>query len=359
MGYARCQYRYGMFVERSTGASESVYSPGTLVAVSEFSGARRWLKGDRKVSSHEWVRYASLKDLRIVGGMGKMLQTFIDDVHPDDVMTYSEPGSEDGGRAYRRLGFKSEGIVTKPGFSCEKLRLTICPVAGTNLSTEMDCKLAIFDLDGTLLDTLGDLGEAVNHAIGTRGYPTHQMPEFRQMVGSGVRKLVYLSLPEDVRENQDILAPCLADFLSWYKAHIDIKTVPYEGMPELLQTLVASGVKVAVASNKFIDGATHLMGRYYPDIPWTAVLGERPGLALKPAPDMIQEIIATADVTPDQVFMIGDAGTDIQAAKAAGVRSIGCAWGFRPRADLVAAGADYILESPSDLYSILLPDETR
>lgn len=125
MGDASCRYRYGMFVRRKTGASESSYPEETLVAVSEFSAARRWTKGDRRISSYEWIRYASLRDLRIVGGMGKMLQAFIEDVSPDDVMTYSDPSSEDGGAAYRRLGFVSEGIIEKPEFSCEKFRLKL------------------------------------------------------------------------------------------------------------------------------------------------------------------------------------------------------------------------------------------
>ena len=122
MGSTSCRYLYGLFVRRSTGSRESQVEPGTLVAVAGFSSARRWVKNDRRVSSYEWVRYASLPGIRVVGGMGRLLGTFADEVHPDDVMSYSEPGSVDGGISYRVLGFESEGMVEKPGFRCEKFR---------------------------------------------------------------------------------------------------------------------------------------------------------------------------------------------------------------------------------------------
>lgn len=123
LGNTTCRYRYGLFVDRSTGSDELKLEPGTMVAVSTFSNARRWQKGDRKVSSYEWIRYASIDGIRIVGGMGKMLKAFIDEVHPDDVMSYADISWPDGGEAYRALGFEEEEIVQKPGFTCRKFRL--------------------------------------------------------------------------------------------------------------------------------------------------------------------------------------------------------------------------------------------
>ena len=117
-----CRYCYGLFVRRCTGAGEAGLPVGTLVAVAGFSGARRWNKDGVVVSSYEWVRYASLAGYRVVGGMGKLLGHFVSEVHPDDVMSYSDPGSADGGGVYRKLGFESEGTVSKPGFVCEKFR---------------------------------------------------------------------------------------------------------------------------------------------------------------------------------------------------------------------------------------------
>lgn len=125
LGDTSCRYRYGLFVERSTGENEYAVASGTMVAVSEFSNARRWMKGDKRISSYEWVRYASLKGVRVTGGMGKMLQYFIDEVHPDDVMTYADVSWPDGGDVYSKLGFEEEGLVERPGFICRKFRLKL------------------------------------------------------------------------------------------------------------------------------------------------------------------------------------------------------------------------------------------
>lgn len=121
MGSASCRYSYGLFVRRRTGASEAVLPDGELVAVATFSSLRRWHKENGVVISCEWIRYASLPDIRVVGGMGKLLSAFVRDVRPDDVMTYADPGWSDG-NTYRRLGFKEEGEVVKPGFRCMKFR---------------------------------------------------------------------------------------------------------------------------------------------------------------------------------------------------------------------------------------------
>lgn len=125
LGETTCRYRYGLFVERATGSGELKLPQGTLAAVSEFSNARRWTKGDKRISSYEWVRYASIDGIRIVGGMGKMLQAFVEDVHPDDVMSYADISWPDGGDAYRALGFSEEGTVDRPGFTCRKFRLKL------------------------------------------------------------------------------------------------------------------------------------------------------------------------------------------------------------------------------------------
>lgn len=125
LGDTGCRYRYGLFVERSTGAEEASLPAGTLVAVAGFSGARRWLKGERRISSYEWVRYASIEGIRVTGGMSKLLNAFIGEVHPDDIMSYADPDSPDHGDVYRTLGFASEGMAEKPGFRCEKFRLKL------------------------------------------------------------------------------------------------------------------------------------------------------------------------------------------------------------------------------------------
>lgn len=125
LGDTTARYRYGLFVSRTTGAEEAALPAGTLVAVSTFSNARRWQKDGRTVSSYEWIRYASIEGVRVVGGMGKLLQTFIDDVHPDDVMSYADADWPDGGDAYRTLGFTAEATVQRAGHTNIKYRKTI------------------------------------------------------------------------------------------------------------------------------------------------------------------------------------------------------------------------------------------
>ncbi len=123
LGSTGSRYRYGLFVERSTGKGEEKLPEGTLVAVATFSNARRWIKDGVKISSYEWVRYASLPGLRVIGGMGKLLCAFIDEVNPDDIMSYADAQMQDGGEAYRRLGFVEEGIVEGEGYRNVKFRL--------------------------------------------------------------------------------------------------------------------------------------------------------------------------------------------------------------------------------------------
>lgn len=122
MGSTGGRFRYGMFLRRRTGRSETVLPEGTLVAVAVFSSARKWVKEGREVRSFEWIRYASLSGLRVVGGMSRMLDFFALEQAPDDVMSYADPVSADGGEVYKKLGFKSEGFVSKPNFNCEKFR---------------------------------------------------------------------------------------------------------------------------------------------------------------------------------------------------------------------------------------------
>lgn len=127
LGNTDCRYRYGLFVKRCTGSSEAPFEPGTLVAVASFSSPRHRVSDGRRESSYEWVRYASLGGLRVVGGMGKLLSAFIEDRHPDDVMTYADAAEEDSGAVYLKLGFVRECLVERPGFRSWKFRLTLRP----------------------------------------------------------------------------------------------------------------------------------------------------------------------------------------------------------------------------------------
>ena len=215
----------------------------------------------------------------------------------------------------------------------------------------MNTRLAIFDLDGTLLDTIGDLAVACNTVLALRGLPQHSYAEYCGFVGNGIMRLVERALPEPLRTPENV-ALARADFVRYYTEHIDTYTRPYEGIPALLAELTRRGVRLAVASNKFQAGTEKLVARFFPDIRFVAVLGQREGVPLKPDPAVAEEILALTGVARREAFFVGDSGIDILTAKAAGIRSAGVAWGFRARAELEEAGADHLVERADELLGI-------
>ena len=213
-------------------------------------------------------------------------------------------------------------------------------------------KLAIFDLDGTLIDTIEDLGTAVNHALGLRGLALHSMAEYKDMVGHGVRNLVKDALAGSLgRQPEDALVDsALADFVDYYVAHIDVHTRPYPGIQALLSKLQGKGLKLAGASNKFQEGAEKLVKEFFPDIRFVAVLGNSPELPLKPDAAVVQLVLDKAGVSREEAVFVGDSATDMKTAANGGVRSIGVSWGFRPRTDLEQSGAMDIADSAEQLF---------
>lgn len=217
----------------------------------------------------------------------------------------------------------------------------------------MKTQLAIFDLDGTLLDTIDDLAAAADHALAVRSLPRHTTEAYRQMVGGGIRLLMRRALPEYLRTDEYI-DRCLADFVDYYTENIDRRTRPYEGIEQLVAELSRRGVKMAVASNKFQAGTERLVGRFFPDAGFVAVSGNREGMPLKPDAAVVEQIIARAGVDRSGVVMIGDSGVDIATARNAEIRSIGVAWGFRSREELAAAGAGEIVSTAEELREAIL-----
>ena len=196
-------------------------------------------------------------------------------------------------------------------------------------------KLILWDLDGTLIDTLEDLAEAVNHALKLRGLPLHSVDEYRKMVGHGVRNLVQQALETSIQEVNDLLIDAtLADFKEYYQAHIDVHTRPYPGMPELLTQLLAKGIKMAVASNKFQEGTEYLIKEFFPDIQFVAILGNRPGYPLKPEPAIVQEVLSKGSIGPEDAVMVGDSPTDMRTAANGGIEAIAVSWGYRAKEEL-------------------------
>lgn len=210
----------------------------------------------------------------------------------------------------------------------------------------MRYKLVLFDLDGTLLDTIDDLSEAVNHAMGLRGFPLHTRNEYMKMVGNGVRNLVQRALPAEEREDETLLDAALADFKAYYTSHIDVHTRPFAGMEDLLWQLHRGGVKMAIASNKFQEGIEYLVNRFFAGIPFVSVLGNRPGYPLKPDPEIVREVLRQCALAPTDALMVGDSPTDMKTAENGGIRGIAVSWGYRP---MQGSGAVTVVDSVAEL----------
>lgn len=215
-------------------------------------------------------------------------------------------------------------------------------------------KLAIFDLDGTLLNTIGDLADAVDYVMRSRNLPEHTNAEYRQMVGGGIKRLVERALPAELAANEQYVEECVTQFRRYYVDNIDRHTVPYEGMPELLRKLQSMGMKLAVASNKFQHGTDRLVAKFFGDIEFVAVEGNREGAPLKPDPAIIHNILRKAGIEGNDAVMIGDSGIDIRTAAAAGIDSIGVSWGFRFAEELYEAGATNVATTMEELERELL-----
>ena len=208
-------------------------------------------------------------------------------------------------------------------------------------------KLVIFDLDGTLLNTIEDLAAGVNHTLAAHGLPQHTIDEYTLMVGNGMRKLVMRALPENLAADDAFVDSMLAEFLNYYADHIDICTKPYPGIPELINVLPTDGYRLAVASNKIQAGAEKLISEFFPGIPFVAVMGNSPQYPLKPDAALVEYIMKKAGTDRAHTIMVGDSGTDIQTARNAGIPIIAVSWGFRPRHELTAA--DFIADDVSSL----------
>lgn len=221
----------------------------------------------------------------------------------------------------------------------------------------MKYNLVIFDLDGTLIDTIEDLGAAADFAMKENGYPQHSVSEYRKMVGHGIRNLIINALPDALKQDEKVVETCLESFVEYYSEHIDVHTRPYAGMHDLLRSLQDEGSALAVASNKFQFGTEKLVAEFFPDIRFAAILGNAPGRPLKPDAEIVHLAIKAAFGGAKEnlrIAMVGDSATDIRTAFNAGVDAIGVTWGFRTRAELESAGAGTLIDSVSALRSALL-----
>ena len=214
----------------------------------------------------------------------------------------------------------------------------------------MKHKLVLFDLDGTLLDTLEDLSEAVNYALQLRGLTLHTQEEYMTMVGHGVRNLVLKALPADKQADDAYVDAALADFKAYYTAHIDVYTHPYPGMQEVVNKLNKEGVCLAIASNKFQEGTEYLVNKFFPGVSFVAVLGNRPGYPLKPDPEIVGEVLRKSGVSREDAIMVGDSATDMKTAANGGIDRIAVDWGYR---SMKGTPGLTVVESAEELLNIL------
>jgi phosphoglycolate phosphatase len=213
-------------------------------------------------------------------------------------------------------------------------------------------KLIVFDLDGTLINSLEDLADSANHVLIQHRFPTHPVDAYRYFVGDGVRKLIERILPQEER-NEAQIEQCRQEFVDYYKIHMEDKTAVYEGITDLLNALKARGLKIAVATNKVHIAVAPLMAKYFPGIAFDSLIGQREGIPVKPAPQIMYDILKETGCKTSETLHVGDTATDMQLAHNAGVTPVGVLWGYRPLSELQDAGARYIIEHPLELLELL------
>jgi len=216
----------------------------------------------------------------------------------------------------------------------------------------MAFKAVIFDLDGTLLDTIEDLTDSMNAALAEMGLPGRTLDECKQLVGDGLETFVRRALPGSARQNPAMTARLKELMRAEYRIRQTRKTRPYPGIPETLEALSQKGIPLAVLSNKPHDATLAVMDRYFSRWKFGAVFGARDGIPVKPHPQAAIEICRLFRLEPDEFAYIGDTNTDMQTASAAGMYPIGALWGFRTAAELLANGARLLLEKPEDVIRL-------
>jgi phosphoglycolate phosphatase len=215
--------------------------------------------------------------------------------------------------------------------------------------------LIIFDLDGTLINTIDDLGQACNHALSACGYPTHKIEDYPRLVGNGINKLIERALPESDR-NEETVMQLRAFFVPYYDEHNCDLTHPYDGIPALLETLKQQGHTLAVASNKYQAATEKIVEKLFPGI-FDVVLGERENVARKPDPQIVWDILEAigrkGEEAIEDALYIGDSLVDAETAKAAKLPFVACTWGFCTREQLMTAQAHYMADHPKEILTII------
>lgn len=219
--------------------------------------------------------------------------------------------------------------------------------------THTSIQAAIFDLDGTLADTIGDLGRAVNSVLSAHGFPEHSIPTLKNMVGNGFTTLMRRALPQETAGNEALFHRLLEEAASAYSLMALDTTKPYPGIVELLDSLRERKIPCAVLSNKPDAMTKAMVSALFPDISFIAVIGDRPGMPRKPDPSSALAIAAHSGILPSRWAFVGDSGVDMRTGQASGMLPLGASWGFRAIEELLENGAAGILETPGDLLRYL------
>lgn len=213
-------------------------------------------------------------------------------------------------------------------------------------------KVVIFDLDGTLLNTIADLAAAANHALTALGFPRRGEDECTRFVGNGVTKLLERALPDGAKTPENV-ERMREEFFKYYDEHLWDKTTVYPGITELLEALQTQGALLAVASNKYQSATERLVKHFFPQIHFLDVLGQRDGVPVKPDPDIVHEILLSAGAKKEDVLYVGDSDVDVQTAQNAGVRVCAVTWGFRSRELLEGYRPDFVTGNPADILAMI------
>ena len=213
----------------------------------------------------------------------------------------------------------------------------------------MKYEAVLFDMDGTILDTMTDLYDGANRSLAMHGYPLRTMEEIRIFVGGGARQLMQRSLPDTVSEEE--LDAITEEFRTWYGENSCVKTCPYPGVEAAVEALQKAGVKVAVVSNKPDVATKALAKQFFPTLP---AFGQRDDVPQKPAPDMVWNALQELGVSAENAIYVGDSEVDVATARNAGMPLLAVCWGFRTREELMAAGAEHIVDNAEDMLNALL-----
>ena len=214
-------------------------------------------------------------------------------------------------------------------------------------------KLVIFDLDGTLIDTMEDIANACNYALEKCGYPVRRLDEYNMLVGRGIDNLFRGALPEG-HKTESMVRQMREWFVPYYNEHKCDFTKPYDGILETLESLSEAGLRFAVASNKYQEGTEELVKKFFGKYDFVKVLGQRDGKPIKPDPEIVYEIMGGApDLTIDEVLYCGDSDVDMQTGLGAKVKTVGVTWGFRTREELEAYNPLTLIDTPQELIPVI------